>query len=285
MGKNSGERNEAHVHSVSRALMLLDLLAKENREMALIEIASELSWPKTTAHGIVATLCSRQYVDQSPSTGRYRLGVRLFELGSIVARNWDVRTIAKPAMQDLNNRLGETIQLATETNGEVLYIEKLDSTHIMRIVSDIGTRLPMHCTGLGKVLLAYKTYSEIKWIVAKHGLCKMTARTITDWGKLERELIRIRRQGYAVDDREIMDSLRCVAAPIYDRNGSVEYAISVSGFAKSFQGSRFDMVCEELLKTAESISYTMGYRNPDEQSGTFPTDREQEADENGREET
>jgi len=256
------ERNQAHVQSVDRALILLDTLAQGDREMTLTEIAKALSWPKTTVYGLIATLRDRQYVDQSPETGRYRLGVRLFELGSIVAQSWNVRAIAKPAMQNLNDRLGEMIQLATESNGEVLYIEKLDSTHMMRIVSEIGARLPMHCTGLGKVLLAYKKPSEIKWIIAKRGLRMMTAHTITDREMLERELIKIRRQGYAIDDREIMDSLRCVAAPIYDRDGNVEYAISVSGLAGNLHGERLDLVRDELLITADSISYMMGYRKP-----------------------
>jgi len=256
------ERNTAHVLSVDRALLLLDILAKEGREMRLTEIANALSWPKTTVHGLIVTLRDRQYVDQSPATGRYRLGVKLFELGNIVARNWDIRAIAKPAMQQLSNRLGETIQLATESCGEVLYIEKLDSTHMMRIVSEIGARLPMHCTGLGKVLLAYQDHLKIKWIIAKHGLRKMTANTITDRDTLDRELVKIRQQGFAIDDREIMDNLRCVAAPIYNSDGNVEYAISVSGFAGNLNGVRFDIVREELLKTAQSISHMMGHRTP-----------------------
>ena len=260
MSKEPSERSSSHVQSVDRALKVLDLLAREEKDMSLTEIAKALSWPKTTVYGLISTLRDRQYIDQSPTTGRYSLGIRLFELGNIVARRWDVRAIARPAMQDLNNRLGEMIQLATEADGEVLYIEKMDSTHMMRIVSEIGARLPMHCTGLGKVLLAYKKPSEIKWIIGKHGMRRMTSRTITDREKLERELIKVRRQGYAIDDREIMDSLRCLAAPIFSRDGSVEYAVSVSGLAGSFQGERLDVVRDELLKTAAHISHMMGYR-------------------------
>lgn len=152
--ENIQEKNASHVQSVAHALMLLDMLARENREMSLTEIANTVGWPKSTVHGLIATMRDYSYIDQSPTTGYYRLGIRLFELGNLVARNWDIRALALPAMQDLNNRLGEMVQLATEDKGEVLYLEKLDSTHMMRIVSEIGTRLPMHCTGLGKVLLA-----------------------------------------------------------------------------------------------------------------------------------
>lgn len=260
MKPNIEANGTSHVQSVARSLMLLDLLAMENREMSLTEIAKAVGWPKTTVHGLIATLRDYRYVDQSPVTGRYRLGVRLFELGNTVARGWDIRASARPAMQDLNSRLGEMIQLATEDKGEVLYLEKLDSTHMLRIVSEIGARLPMHCSGLGKVLLAYKSPAEIRWILSKHGMRRMTARTITDRDTLEAELIKVRRQGFAVDDGEIMDSLRCVAAPIHDRDGHVKYAISVSGLAGNMQGERFEWICGELLRTADSISYMMGCR-------------------------
>jgi len=116
----------SHVQSVARSLMVLDLLARENREMSLTEIAKAMDWPKSTAHGIVATLKDFYYIDQSPVSGCYRLGVRLFELGNIVARSWDIKAIAKPVMQELNTRFGEMVQLATEDKGEVLYLEKLD---------------------------------------------------------------------------------------------------------------------------------------------------------------
>jgi len=120
----------------------------------------------------------------------------------------------------------------------------------------------MHCTGLGKVLLAYKNPPEIKWIIANHGLRKMTTRTITDRVALDRELAKIRKQGYAIDNGEIMDNLRCIAAPIFNSEGKVEFAISVSALACSFRGKRFEKVRDELILTAESISYMMGYRQP-----------------------
>ena len=118
MGTNMEERNTSHVQSAARALMLLDLLARENREMSLTEIANAMNWPKSTVHGLIATMRDHSYVDQSLVSGCYRLGVRLFELGNIVARSWDIRTLALPAMQNLNNKLGEMVQLATEDKGE-----------------------------------------------------------------------------------------------------------------------------------------------------------------------
>lgn len=255
----------AHVKSVERAIRLINLLAEERRELPLSEIASRLGWPKTTAYGILATLRDYQFVEQSTATGHYGLGARLFELGSEVARGWNIREAAGPVLQRLNRKLGETVQLATEKGGEVLYIEKLESTHMLRIVSETGARLPMHCSGLGKVLLAYKTPGEVAWILRKHGMPRMTERTITDREVLERELIRVRRDGSAMDDQEIMEGLRCIAAPIWSADGQVKYAVSISGLAMSLQGERLDFVREELLQAAGDISRAMGYRQTGEQ--------------------
>lgn len=251
-----------HVKSVERAVLLMNLLAEEGHEMPLSEIAARMGWPKTTVYGILATLRDYQYIDQSPETGRYGLGMRLFELGNQVTRGWDIREAARPVMRMLSRSLSETVHLAVERGGEVLYLEKLESTSMLRIVSEIGTRLPMHCSGLGKVLLAYKTPSEIAWILRRHGMPRMTARTITDREALEKELIAIRRQGYGIDDEEIMEGLRCVAAPIWSADGQVRYAISISGLTVSLQGDRMDTVRAELLQAAADISRAMGYRPP-----------------------
>lgn len=262
MGANFRSQNPSHVQSVERALLLIDLLAQEKREMSLTEISRKMGWPKSTVHGLLATLRHFQYVDQSPSTGYYQLGVRLFELGNLVARGWNIRAVARPLMQQLNFQLGETVQLATEDNGEVLYLEKLDSSQMMRIVSDIGSRLPMHCSGLGKVLLAYRPEAEARWIISTQGMRPMTMRTITSYSQLQKELVQVRRQGYAMDDREIMDSLRCVAAPIYNDEGKVKYAVSVSGMANNIQGRHLERTIEAVRKAAQDISFAMGYRPP-----------------------
>ena len=261
------ENNASHVQSVARALQALELLAEENRELTLTEMSNKLKWPKSTLHGILTTLRDYRVVDQSAENGRYRLGIRLFEFGQKVTRSWDIHSLAIPVMQGLNRMFGEMVQLATEDSGEVLYIEKLDSTHIIRIVSETGARLPMHCSGLGKTLLAYKSPAEVKRILTKSGMPRMTRNTITDLPRMNAELEKIRRQGYAVDDREIMEGLRCVAAPIYDRNGEVKYAISVSSIAEVLFGDYFDSVRMEVVKAADEISYLMGYRKIEQSEG------------------
>lgn len=258
--KTEKNHNVSHVQSVEKALHLLGLLAQKGCELSLTEISKIMGWPKSTTHGILTTLRDYNYVEQSMITGHYKLGLKLFELGNAVSRGWDIRKAAMPYLQELNRETGEMVQLGTESDGEVLYLEKVDSSHVLRIVSDIGMRLPMHCTGLGKVLLAYKPSLEIKRILNRRALIQMTSRTITDRTVLEKELVRVRSNGYGTDDREIMDGIRCVAAPIRDQSGRVNYAVSVSGMANNMQGQRFDLIRNNVIKTADEISFAMGYR-------------------------
>lgn len=254
------KENPNHVQSVGRALKLIEFLANERHEISLTEISKKIGWPKSTVHGLLSTMCAYQVVEQSAVTGRYKLGVRLFELGNIVARSWDINTVAKLHMRHLNSELSALIQLATERSGEVLYLEKLESNQMIHIVSDIGRRLPMHCSGLGKVLLAYRPYPEVKRIISEKGLKRMTSRTITNMSELEKELKKIREQGYAIDNQEIMEGLRCVAVPIFDGDGKVNYAMSVSGLSVNMKGGYLEKVILRLKETAENISLDMGYK-------------------------
>lgn len=252
---------DSHVQSVARALTLIEILAQEKRDLSLTELSKKSGWPKSTVHGLIATLRDFHMVEQAEETGYYRLGIRLFELGNIVMRSWDIAAIAKPYLRKLNNNLGEMVQLAMEDRGEVLYLDKLDSNRMMRIVSEIGTRLPMHCSGLGKVLLAYKKdENEIKKILTQKGMRAMTSHTIVTIADFLKEAELIRERGYGMDDQEIMDGLRCVAVPIFDAEDQVNYAISISGFYGNLRGEHLNNVIAELKDTAKNISYDLGYR-------------------------
>jgi len=259
--KNQKVYKDSHVQSVARALTLIELLAQEKRDLSLTELSKKAGWPKSTVHGLIKTLLAYHMVEQSEETGDYRLGIRLFELGNIVMRSWDIAEIAKPYLRKLNNNLGEMVQLAMEDKGEVLYLDKLDSNRMMRIVSEIGIRLPMHCSGLGKVLLAYKKEeSEMIKILTQKGMRAMTANTIVSIPDFLKEAELIRTRGYAMDDQEIMDGLRCVAVPIFDANDQVNYAISISGFYGNLRGEHLNNIIAGLKDAAKNISYDLGYR-------------------------
>jgi DNA-binding IclR family transcriptional regulator len=239
-------------------MALLDVMAEAGQEMSLTEISLRSGWAKSTVHGLLSTLRDYRFVDQSQETGRYRLGVRLFELGNAASKSWDVRAIAKPHLARLGRRAGETVHLAAESNGEVLYLDKVESNNLIRIVSEIGGRLPMHCSGLGKALLAYKTDAEVTRIADEKGLAPMTRRTITSLPALLSELEKTRSRGYSMDDGEIMDNLRCVAAPIFDCGGAAPYAVSASGLSSNMRGESLDRVIQLVTQTADTISRLMG---------------------------
>ncbi|MDR1157869.1 MAG: IclR family transcriptional regulator [Oscillospiraceae bacterium] len=250
----------SHVQSVARALTLLDIMAEVKRDISVTELSKRLGWPKSTIHGLLSTLRDYHYLTQSSATGLYRLGVRFFEIGNVVASLWDVRAVALPHMRAINAQLGEMLQLATEEDGEVLYLEKVDSTQMIRIVSEVGGRQPMHCTGLGKALLAYKSYAEVRSILSTKGMPRFTKRTITTVPEMEQELAKIRKQGYAMDDREVMDGLRCVAVPIFDKDSNARYAVSVSGLYNNMLGDKLNQTVAMLKQAAEEISYAIGFR-------------------------
>ncbi|ADL07166.1 IclR family transcriptional regulator [Thermosediminibacter oceani] len=250
----------SQIRSVAKALKIVDVLAEAKGELALGEIATKLGLAKSTVHGLLSTLRDFGYVEQSVFTGKYKLGLRLFELGNIVAHGWDVHSVAAPYIQRLVDELGETVHLVVLDKGEVLYIDKRESRHSLRIVSQVGMRLPAHCTGVGKVLLASLPPDEVRRIVAAKGLPRFTKNTITDLETLEKELARVRAQGYAIDNEEIMDSLRCVAAPIRDHSGKVCAAISISGPVARLEGEKLALAIKQVTRTAAEISADLGYQ-------------------------
>lgn len=253
-------KKTSQIKSVAKALQIIDILADAKEELTLGEIANKMGLAKSTVHGLLSTLRDFGYIEQSIFSGKYKLGLRLFELGSIVANGWDVRTVAAPYIQRLVDKLGETVHLVVLDKGEVLYIDKRETSHSLRIVSQVGMRLPAHCTGVGKVLLASLPPEEVKRIVAIKGLQRFTKHTITDLETLEKELDKVRAQGYAIDNEEIMDSLRCVAAPIRDNTGKVCAAISVSGPVARLEGKKLKLAIEQVVKTAAEISADLGYK-------------------------
>lgn len=252
---------DTQIRSVVKAVMILDVLASGRGELALGEIARQLDLAKSTTHGILATLRNFNYVEQSAFTGKYKLGIRLFELGNMVANRWDVRVTSVPHIQTLVDTIQETVHLVILDKGEVLYIDKRECSQSLRIVSQVGIHLPAHCTAVGKVLLAHLPAGEMRRVVAAKGLPRFTQRTITDLRELELELGRIRERGYAVDNGEIMDSLRCVAAPIRDHGGKVCAAISISGPAARLSGEDFARAVGLVTRTAADISADLGYRD------------------------
>lgn len=256
MAESKGKASK--IQSVDRALNIVELISESERGLTLAQISEQMDLPKSTVHGLLQTLRDHRYISQNKDNGRYTMGMHLFELGTKVAKSWDIRDAAKPAMRWLSKEFGETVHLGCEDNGEVLYLDKIAADSLITIVSDIGARLPMHCSGIGKALLAHKSEYEVKRYIAQNGLIPLTGRTITDQDEFLKELEKIREQGFSLDDGEIMEGLRCVGVPITDPDGLVRYAVSVSGQVKDIYGKRLERLIIETKRAAKEISYALG---------------------------
>jgi DNA-binding IclR family transcriptional regulator len=199
-------------------------------------------------------------VEKNPKTGEYCLGVGVFEFGSAYLRRIDLVQVAKPIMADLAMKLQETVHLAVLSETEILYLDKVDSPRSVGVISKIGQRGPVHCTALGKMLLASLRPEERLRIMDQIRFQAFTPRTITSKRKLAQELNRVKKEGYALDCREIEEEVECVAAPIRDHLGNVVAALSVSGPQKKIKSPKEKDFIHQVMGAAALISHKMGYR-------------------------
>ena len=255
-----GNGDSKNVKSIVKAAAIIDILAGSDAPMALSAISRKLDMAKSTLHGLISTLVDVGYVAQDVETGYYFLGFKLFEIGSTVSRKWNERKLAYPHMQKLADLTGETVHLAVLDDGEVLYILKQESSDSIRIVTDMGIKLPAHCTGLGKVLLSGLLPYDFKKYTRVRSLDRYTDTTITSLEGLQEELDRIRAQGFAIDEQEFIEGLRCVAVPIHNHRGEVTCALSIAGPVARMRGQAFEAKLQSLLDAANEISRQMGYK-------------------------
>lgn len=250
--------------SLDQGLAVLEALAQAREEaLGLTELAQRLALHKSTVARIVATLSARGYVEQDPRTRRYRLTLKLFELGSLCLARLELVTEARPIIEELAQASGEVVHLAVLDQGEVVYVDKVESEQTIRMYSRVGRRSPVHCTGVGKALLAFVDDATFQAIVAEKGLRRFTPRTITDADRLRDHLARVREVGVAFDDEEHEPGIRCVAAPVRDHRGVVIASISVAGPAVRMTHERLRELAEPVRRAAAAISARLGYRpNP-----------------------
>ena len=249
------------IQSVVRAIKIMQYIAESENAASLTAISKELDLSKSTVHGLIATLKQQGYVYQNQTTGLYKLGLKLFELGQVVYKDMDLRKIAKPHLYDLVRSYEETVHIAVLSDGEVVYIEKVDSPRSIRIHTNVGSKNPAHCTSVGKALLAGLSEKKFEQILSKTGLCRFTDKTIIDLLDLKKEMELIRRCGYATDDEEIEVGLRCVAAPIKNHQGEITAAISVAGPTARMTDERMAEIAKGVIKVANQISSEFGYKN------------------------
>lgn len=253
------------IQSVERAVAILNAFSADEPELGVTELADRLTLHKSTVHRFLVNLESAGLVERDRHTSRYRLGLRIFELGGLVLQRMNLWDEALPFLEGLVRDSGETGHLAVLDGGEAVYIEKVEARRALRIPSAIGRGYPAHATSLGKILLAHLGEEAREAIIAERGLTRCTSMTITEPMRLRAELELIRTQGFAVDDEEYEEGLRCIGAPILGHTGQIVAAIGIGGPVTRITPQRVSELAELVMSAAGSLSRRMGA----EQSGAY----------------
>lgn len=253
------------IQAIERAVAILNAFSAEEPELRISDLAERLGLHKSTVHRFLVNLEHAGLVERASRSGRYRLGLRLFELGNLVLQRMDLWDEALPFLEGLVRDTGETGHLAVLDGGEAIYIERVEARRALRIPSAVGRGYPAHATNLGKVLLAYIEPDELERIVADRGLAGFTTNTITDLGQLKAELTGIRERGFAVDNEEYDEGLRCIGAPVWDHSGRVVAALGIGGPVTRITPARIEELAQLVMAAARTLSRRLGAH----QSGAY----------------
>lgn len=199
--------------TVNAALNILEAFLKQDGELGLMELAHCTELKPSTAHRLVNTLVKRDYLSQQQKGEKYSLSLKLLQFSNVIKKRMKVRNVAFPFLVELNTSVNEAVNLAVLDKDEAVYIEHLESNHSLRIFTQVGNRVPLHCTGVGKILLAHMKRKEFQRFFDTNGLPFRTENTMTDLGRLNKELATIRREGVARDNEEMELGVKCVAVP------------------------------------------------------------------------
>ena len=262
-------RSPYRVQVVDRALAALDVLANRSSECSLAELCIALGLHKSTVHRLMMVLEQHRLVDKNPETGRYRLGLKLFEFGSNAIAALDPRRHARPHLDRLQRELAETVFFCILDDGQVFYLDKVESQQSIRTACTVGSRAPAYCTAVGKAMLAELPDAEVSDIVRRWGLKAITANTITTAAALKAELKAVRSRGYAIDNEEKEQGLRCISAAVRGHSGKLFAAISVSGPAFRITKGRIPEIGHVVMRAANDLSVEFGFpADPLELAGT-----------------
>lgn len=253
-----GIARSATLGSVANAARVLKSFGPNDREWGVSDLARHLGIAKSTAHRLLATLTDEGLLEQDAQTGRYRLGLAVFDLAA-AAQSTDLHEAVLMPMTELRNRTGETVQVAVLDGRDVVYVERLDSPNTLRLFLEVGRRNAAHATGCGKVLLAFLRPVELDRLLDGWVLEAKTPQTITDAAMLRRELTAVRQRGYSVNRHESETGVISIAAPIRDVSGRTLAAISVAGPAQRLEPHEL-AVSQVTVEIAAAISRRLGFR-------------------------
>lgn len=246
------------IQSVDRALRMLDLFDEYENEIKITDISIRMGLHKSTVHSLLKTLQIHGYIDQNPENGKYKLGMKLFERGNFVIHGLDIRKVAKTHLVDLSTKTGQTTHLGILNGKEGIYIEKVQGTKAVILYSRIGRRIPIHCSAIGKSLVAFKSKEELRTLLQDYIYNVQTPNTIKNEDDFLVELEQVCNRGYAIDNQENEPGVRCRAVPLHDHTGQVIAAVSMSTLVTQVDDEELLIFTEMLKQEANEISLKMG---------------------------
>jgi IclR family transcriptional regulator, KDG regulon repressor len=247
------------IQVIDRAAQILDCFGFDHQELSVSEIGAKTALHRSTAHRILMALEYNDLIQQNPDNGKYRLGIKLFRLGHQAVSHLDLREICRPFLARIMNETKETVHLAVLDDNQVLYLDKVEGPHALRMPSRVGRHIPTYCTSLGKAMLSCLDEQEVKGILGKQPFTAYTANTVRNVEQLLADVRAVHKRGYAVDNEEIEIGLRCVGAPIRDHTGAMVGAISAAAPSARLAEKKIPRVGRLVMAVAEEISEQLGY--------------------------
>lgn len=244
--------------SVANAARILKSFTTQNPHWGVSELARHLDLSTSTAHRLLSTLADEQVLEQDPATGRYRLGLSIFDLAAAMPTQRTLHEAVLVSMTELRSRTGETVQVGVLDGRQVVYVERLDSPNTLRVFSELGRRAPIHSTSSGKALVAFAPRHQREQILDGLDLPQLTDATITDLMAFRRELADTRQRGYSENRQESEPGVVSIAAPIRNDTGSVVASLSVAGPKERMDPHRI-AYAEAVQAFARTVSRQMGW--------------------------
>jgi IclR family KDG regulon transcriptional repressor len=247
------------VQVIDRVFQILDLLAENKGDLGATELAQRLELHKSTVHRLLVTLEQHRFLQKNPENAKYRLGWRLFELGALAVSRVELHSMARPHLDALVRKTGETAHVGVVTGGELISIASVEADRNLRLPGTVGRRSPLYCTSQGKSILAFSVEAVAAETIRSIQFKRYTQNTITTAARLKQELERVRKCGYAVDNEEFENDLRCIGAPVFNHEGQVVAAISIAAPTYRVGGREIPRLAAVVITASKELSAALGY--------------------------
>lgn len=253
--------NNYMVPALEKGLNILEKLAKSEGYLRITDIHEQMGIPKTSVFMILSTLETMEYIEKVDDN-RYRLTMKIYNIGNEVIAKYDIRGIARPIMEEMAEKLKFTVHLAVLSSGKAVYIEKVDGPTFVQFGTRIGHSIHVHFSAVGKVLAASLEDHQLDEIIETNPLVRKTEHTITSPEIFKNLLVSVRELGYAIEDEEGEIGVRCIGAPIFNKSGKVIAAISITSIRNDLQSNQFHEIGTVVKDYGMIISEQLGYSNP-----------------------